>query len=182
MLIEHNHINISFSINIKNKDLIKYYLINIYNKINIFNLKWDINYDFCENTSYERLKYYIKKYEYGNKDKNKILLIHKNKEKYIEFIENEKFKVYNIGIIKNNKGNIQIFITSIKQKHKISLINILPTLILLTSKYGYILFLMKIYLDYKVTNINILKIKLLKYLESKSIININYKKNIDISK
>lgn len=174
MFINHNHINISFNINIKNNEFIKYYLINLYNKVNIFKIKWDINYDYCENSSYERVKYYIKKYEYNSKNKNKIISLYKNKENKIKIIENEKNKEYNINFLNKNEKKTQIFIADIKQSSNFSLINMISTLFLLTPKYGYVLFFLKIYIDYKINNIDILRIKLLKYLESKSIISIDY--------
>lgn len=169
-----------FNINIKKEDFIRYDLINLYNKINIFSLNCKIKYDYCENTSYTRLKYYINKYKY-DKYENSILLMYKNKESKIKFFENEDLKEYKISFINKDKGKTQIFITNIKQEqeYKISLINIMTTLILLTIKYGYIPFLMKIFIDYKLINMNTLKIKLLKYLESNSIVNICYNKTID---
>lgn len=107
--------------------------------------------------------------------------MYKNKESKIKFFENEDLKEYKISFINKDKGKTQIFIKNIKQEqeYKISLINIMTTLILLTIKYGYIPFLMKIFIDYKLINMNTLKIKLLKYLESNSIVNICYNKTID---
>lgn len=185
MSIIYNQINISFNNDIKICEKIYSNIINIYNSIAIFKNIWNYEYEFIENVDNNKIKFYINEYKKSNNIKNELLKF-SNNEKEIIHVYDKKYNSYELLIAMKKENYRNIIITKSVQNVNISFLGIVGTLsltsiILFYSKnylYASIFLISKLITDYKISKINITKIKLFKYLETKNLIKFEKKNNI----
>lgn len=174
------------SINISEEEVTKYKFMNYYNNISFIKPNYILNCEICSEASFERIEYYAERFKNNNMLKKSLLQLNEDDDEMVTLgasIDNENSAEYIILSTRRINNYRKIIIIEFKKENKISkkflLFNGLGSCLLYTIFPTYkitsslVAFFSKGFLDYHISDKDISKIAILKYLENNKYINID---------
>lgn len=186
-LIDKNSKDDYFPINISDKEITKYNIIKYYNNIQSIKTDYIKNYEICRNASYKRIVYYSHKFRHNNILKNSLLQLNKDDDEMVTLsssIDNDNTEFILLSTKKINKCR-NILIIEFEKKREISEKGAIFNLFISSLFYYFIptykissffiTFISKGIIDFYISEENVTKMAIFKFLEDNKYINVDIK-------